>query len=337
MIYVLIPARDEASTVGLLLWKVRQAFTAFSREYQIIVVNDGSRDASEDVLAPYTRALPLTLLSHRDPRGYAASLEALLRAAVQRTDRPRRDLAVTLQADFSESPDDLVELVKRLEAGADIAVPDRRQSRFSTRMARFAHRALNALLRRRLGLAQVGDMVGTMRAYRLAVIDRLVRQYGATPFVSGEGWAADISLLARAARHARTIDSVPLDSVRPAGARTSRASPLRAAWEAFRVSGPLRRQLAAPQVAAPQQSDSRLEAQDREREPRGRPPRDRRDKDRPAREPATAAVAAPVADEPAPSESPSPRRRRRRRGRGRGKGRRDGGSGDSPLSSPTAA
>lgn len=246
MIYVLIPARDEASTVGLLLWKVRQAFTGFSREYQIIVVNDGSRDASDEVLAPYTRALPLTLLNHREPRGYARSLEELLRAAVQRTDRPRRDMAVTLQADFSDSPEDLVELVKRLEAGADIAVPDRRENTFPTRTGRWAHRALNALIRRPLGLGAVPDLIGTMRAYRLAVIERLIRQHGSQPFITGDRWSADVTLLTRAARHARTIESVPVSNGRPQSARPSRARPLAAAWSAYRHAATLRAELRAP-------------------------------------------------------------------------------------------
>ena len=72
MIYVLVPAFDEAATVGLILWKVRQVFTAFNREYQLLVVNDGSTDATDQVLAPYTRALPLTLDQPRRPQRFPA-------------------------------------------------------------------------------------------------------------------------------------------------------------------------------------------------------------------------------------------------------------------------
>src|SRR3989338_8088015 len=140
MIYVLIPARDEAPTIGLLLWKIRQAFTAFAREYQMVVVNDGSPDATAATLAPYARALPLTVLTNRHPTGYAACLDQLFRAALDRTDRPRRDLAVTLQADFSDAPDDIPEMIRRLEGGADLVVATRAPGVRTSGLGRLAHR-----------------------------------------------------------------------------------------------------------------------------------------------------------------------------------------------------
>ena len=55
MIYVCIPSYNEAPTVGLLLWKVRQVFAGFPREYQLLVLDDGSDDATAEVLERYTR------------------------------------------------------------------------------------------------------------------------------------------------------------------------------------------------------------------------------------------------------------------------------------------
>ena len=40
MIYVCIPSHNEAPTVGLLLWKIRQVFSGFPREYHLLVVDD---------------------------------------------------------------------------------------------------------------------------------------------------------------------------------------------------------------------------------------------------------------------------------------------------------
>ena len=90
--------------MGLLLWKIRQVFAGFPREYQLLVLDDGSTDATAEVLEPYARVLPLTVIRHDERRGYAASVEELLRQAVELTDRPKRDAAILMHADFAHNP-----------------------------------------------------------------------------------------------------------------------------------------------------------------------------------------------------------------------------------------
>src|ERR671938_1079940 len=101
MIYVCIPSYNEAPTVGLLLWKIRQVFAGFPREYQLLVVDDGSTDSTAEVLEPYARVLPLTVIRHPERQGYAASVEELLRVAVKGTDPPKRDCAILMDADLT--------------------------------------------------------------------------------------------------------------------------------------------------------------------------------------------------------------------------------------------
>jgi len=238
VIYVLVPVRDEAATVGLLLWKVRQVFTAFEREYQLLVVDDASTDGTDAVLGPYARALPLTLVTHRDRRGYARSMEELLRLAVVRSDRPRRDVAVTIQADFSESPDELPDLIRRIESGADLVLGDPRRRpgmSFGERAARALARAGARALARVEG-ATAG--VGTLRAYRVATLARMLREPG--PLLRTEGWAADLELLARAAAASRRTEVITLASPVTARQRPSRATPFRSAWDVLRSARGLR-------------------------------------------------------------------------------------------------
>jgi hypothetical protein len=266
MIYVLVPAYNEAATVGLLLWKVRQVFTAFAREYQLLVVNDGSTDGTDDVLAPYARALPLTLITHRERRGYARSVEELLRLAVSRTDRPRRDLAVLLQADFSDSPDDIPELVKRIESGADLALADYRRRRGLPRREALARRLLATLLRRHRtgGLDGPLDWVCSLRAMRLVTLARTLSERGSRELLRADGWAADTELLLEIARHARRVEVVPAQTSAGPRRRPSRARPLRAALGAWVVA---RRRAAPPAGPAPAGAPP-----DRGRSRRGRRP-----------------------------------------------------------------
>jgi glycosyltransferase involved in cell wall biosynthesis len=247
MIFVLVPAYNEAPTVGLLLWKVRQVFTAFPREYQLLVVNDGSTDGTDEVLAPYTRALPLTLVTHRERKGYGRSVEELLRLAVSRTDRPRRDLAVLLQADFSDSPDDIPELVRRIESGADLALADYRRRPGLGWLDALARRLVSRARRRSGPGDQPADCVCTLKAMRIVTLARTFSERGSHAVVQADGWAADAELLLAAARHARRVDVVPVTSPVPVRRRPRRARPLRSAWAAWQV---LRRQRRAD---APQQ------------------------------------------------------------------------------------
>ena len=129
MIYVCVPVHNEARTAGLVLWKVRQVFTLFPREYQLLVLDDASTDETPAVLASYAKVLPMTIVTHRAREGYARSLEELLRLALQRTDRPKRDCAITLHADFAHSPESMEDMVKRLESGADLVVAEQVEER----------------------------------------------------------------------------------------------------------------------------------------------------------------------------------------------------------------
>jgi len=235
MIFVLVPAYNEAPTVGLLLWKVRQVFTAFPREYQLLVVNDGSTDGTHEVLAPYTRALPLTLVTHRERKGYGKSAEELLRLAVSRTDRPRRDLAVLLQADFSDSPDDIPELVRRIESGADLALADYRRRPGLGVLEALARRLVARASRRSGPGDRTADCVCTLKAMRIVTLARMFSERGTRAVVQADGWAADAELLVAAGRHARRVDVVPVTTAAPSRRRARRARPLRAAWAAWQV------------------------------------------------------------------------------------------------------
>src|SRR5688500_20254793 len=104
MIYVCIPSYNEAPTIGLLLWKIRQVFAGFQREYHLLVLDDGSTDATGDVLERYSRVLPLSVTRHEERRGYAARVEESLRQAVERPDRPKRDCTILIHPHVAQGP-----------------------------------------------------------------------------------------------------------------------------------------------------------------------------------------------------------------------------------------
>ena len=183
----------------------------FGRDYEILVLNDGSTDDTAETLGRYRKVLPLTVLDEEHCKGYPHALERLLREALRRTSYPKRDAVVTLQGDFTESPDHIVPLIKTLEGGADVVTgiiePNGHPLPRSVRIARWmapyvlgkAHRA-----------APVADPLCGYRAYRLIVLKKALGDFADRPLMTSQGWAANLELLRIVAPHARRIAEAPL-------------------------------------------------------------------------------------------------------------------------------
>jgi glycosyltransferase involved in cell wall biosynthesis len=239
MIYICIPSYNEAPTIGLLLWKIRQVFAGFPREYQLMVLDDGSTDATTEVLERYTRVLPLTVTRHAERQGYAVSVEELLRQAVERTDRPKRDAAVLMHADFSHGPAFLPDLVRRVESGADIVIAQSRLEGERSRARRFVRRLAPVLLRGVVSVPGVSDVVSGFAIFRLVALRNAFRSQPA-PLLSTQGWAANAELYDRAARHARRVETIAAVERTDLRQRGSRLSSWDAALSVWRSRGPLR-------------------------------------------------------------------------------------------------
>ncbi|MEX2466128.1 MAG: glycosyltransferase family 2 protein [Gemmatimonadota bacterium] len=213
MIYVCIPVHDEASTVGVLLWKIRKVMGEFGRDYKIVVHDDASGDDTVQVLERYRRALPLTVLRSKERLGYGRSVERLLRHVAEVAPYPKRDCAVVIQGDFTEDPDDMVALIKVLEGGADIVAGHEDGSlQAAPDGARWTRRFAGVFLRGLLRKSPVSDPFAGMRAYRVIVLRKAYRDLADDEFlIRSDGWAANVELLGHLLPHARRVAEAPLN------------------------------------------------------------------------------------------------------------------------------
>lgn len=227
MIYVCIPTHNEAGTIGVLLWKTRNVLGAFGRDYRIVVHDDASDDETPEVLQRYRRSLPLTILRSEERIGYGRSVERLLRHVVEEAPYPKRDCAVVLQGDFSESPAHIVPLVKILEGGADIVAGVATQHVGDPpRGMRMARWTVSKFRRKLLKDAPVSDPLAGLRVYRCIVLKKALRDRPESePLIESDGWAANVELLGRLAPHARRIDEAEYDTRHDLKARPSRFRP----------------------------------------------------------------------------------------------------------------
>lgn len=235
MLYICIPAYNEASTIGVLLWRIRKVFQEFDREYELLVFDDGSDDATAETLQPYSEVLPLSLLGSHKRVGYAAALDALLRSAANRTSYGRRDAIVVVQGDFTDQPEHLPELVRRFEGGADV-VSAQRDPTADPVPARRLRRVGGWLLRALAGLAPNQDPFVSFRLFRVSVVRELIKARGDAALATGDRWTANADLLLGVLPFARRTESVPLAARYDLRLRDSRVRPFADGIQLFRFA-----------------------------------------------------------------------------------------------------
>jgi glycosyltransferase involved in cell wall biosynthesis len=259
MIYVCIPSHNEAPTVGLLLWKIRQVFAGFPREYQLLVLDDGSTDATGEVLQPYARVLPLTVIRHTERKGYAASVQRLLRTALELTDRPKRDAVILMHAEFTHNPQVIPDLVRRIESGADLVIAEGRLEREPSLSQRMLRRFASQLLRGTVTVPGVQDLVSGFAIVRLVALRNAMRSH-VNGFLVTDGWAANAELYWRTGRYARRVECVPSVERHDLRQRPSRVRPADEALNLWRARSKLRAAPIAP-AAEPAGRDTERRAE----------------------------------------------------------------------------
>lgn len=160
---LVIPAYDEAENLPVLAAEIREALRSSRWSYEVLVVDDGSSDATPEILARLAqRELGFRALRLEHNCGQSAALVAgFLRA--------RGRIVVTLDADLQNDPADIPKVVAALESTGADAVSGVRTNRHDAWLRRLSSRIANGVRRRVLrdGITDVGC---SLKAYRREVV-----------------------------------------------------------------------------------------------------------------------------------------------------------------------
>lgn len=241
MFYICIPVFDEAPTIGLLLWRIRKVLQEHPREYEVLVYDDASTDATAATLQPYADVLPLTVITGEKRVGYGKAMDALMRAASSRTRYPRRDAVIAMQGDFTDQPEHLPDLMKRFEGGADLVVVERPAGATLPPPVKLLRRLAPWAVRPFVRVNGVRDPFGTFRLYRVAILRDLMKESGDAPIADGPAWVANLDLLLRATTAARRMETLPLEPRYDLRPRESRVHPWSDAMDLFHFGRSARR------------------------------------------------------------------------------------------------
>jgi glycosyltransferase involved in cell wall biosynthesis len=154
---IVIPAYNEEKAIGTTLDAVKGAVASSSRRYEIIVVNDGSKDRTGEEAA----SRGVQVVNHRRNRGYGASLKSGTLAA-------RGDVVLFYDADNQFEPADIERMVNEL-GDMDAALGARTQGSHAP-FSRRGGKMLLGWLANYLARTRIPDLNCGLRAIRRDVL-----------------------------------------------------------------------------------------------------------------------------------------------------------------------
>lgn len=167
---VVVPIFEEEESIPLLVEMLVSELDKIGRSYEIVAVNDGSRDSSQAVLAEAAARYPqLRVVEFRINAGQTAALMAGI-------DNSRGEIIVTIDADLQNDPSDIHLMLDKLDEGFDVVSGWRKDRQDAAIKRNLVSRIANRVISSISGV-KLHDYGCTLKVYRREVLEGM-RLYG---------------------------------------------------------------------------------------------------------------------------------------------------------------
>ena len=168
---LIVPVYNEQDNLPLLFESIKESMDSLGKTWEVIYVDDGSRDNSLPVLSAQAEKDPehSRVISFRRNFGQTAAIAAGL-------DYSQGEIVVLLDADLQNDPRDIPMLLQKLDEGYDLVSGWRKQRKDNAITRNFPSMLANRLISWVTGV-QLHDYGCTLKAYRRPVLEGF-RLYG---------------------------------------------------------------------------------------------------------------------------------------------------------------
>ena len=135
MISIVVPAYNEEDGIELLYTRVTNAAPSWNEPYELVVINDGSRDRTLDILRTIAARDPrLKVINFTRNFGHQAAVTAGLMHA-------GGDVIAVIDADLQDPPETLIRFIDKIRDGYDVvyAIREKRKEHVFKRAAYFLY------------------------------------------------------------------------------------------------------------------------------------------------------------------------------------------------------
>jgi len=200
-ISVVIPVYNEAQNLPLLFERLCAVLDAMGRPAEIVLTDDGSKDASLTLMKGFVALRPDLMRVIEFDRNYGQHM-----AVMAGLEAARGNIVVTLDADLQNPPEEIPKLIAEIDKGHDVVGSyrrDRQDSMWRTLPSRFIN-----VVRERITGIKMRDQGCMLRAYRRDIVQMIVESGETSTFIPAlaqfhAGNPAEVEVV-HAARHAGT-------------------------------------------------------------------------------------------------------------------------------------
>jgi undecaprenyl-phosphate 4-deoxy-4-formamido-L-arabinose transferase len=164
---VVIPVFNERENLDELLARCLAACKMTGQNFEIILVDDGSKDGSKDMLlrAADNNSEIVAVILNRNYGQHAAVFAGFAES--------KGEIVITLDADLQNPPEEIPKLLQAMTAGIDV-VGTVRKNRQDSAFRRMASALVNGMVRRTTGVA-MQDYGCMLRAYRRLIVNAMLQ------------------------------------------------------------------------------------------------------------------------------------------------------------------
>ena len=206
-----LPAYNEEQGLPKLFRGFRDAMGAANLRARVVIVDDGSKDHTREVIREWSSKLSIDLILHGENRGLGETIRDALKCAAALAEPD--DTIVTMDADNTHDPVLIPSMIRLLGAGKDVVIASR--YRPGSRVVGLEpHRRLVSYGARMLfqivhPISGVRDYTCGFRAYRARAVKDAFARHG-DALITERGFACMAELLLRLSRMGLQMGEVPM-------------------------------------------------------------------------------------------------------------------------------
>jgi len=176
LVSIVAPVYNEQANLDEMVKRCMAVGESLEYDYELILVDDGSADASAQIIntaAEENGGKVIGVLLNRNYGQHAAVMAGLAQS--------RGDVVVTLDADLQNPPEEIPKLLVQSEKGCDV-VGSVRINRQDTFFRRFASKIINKAVQRATGVMMT-DYGCMLRAYHRNIVDAMLQCHERSTFI----------------------------------------------------------------------------------------------------------------------------------------------------------